>query len=278
MHSNTSLPRSAISICSAALFVASQLWAAQPALSAAAGGRSPARKRTVLSVVVLDSLNTDWKSQLEARKAVRTMLQTLPPGNRVAIFALGDKLHMLHDFSSDPVPLLAAVNHYHGEQPFWWVDGDDSANSFLAAQYSSSESAPWGLGGPSTGASYNGPFYHGSGGFAQEQRILITFDAMTTIARIMRHASGQKYLLWVSSAFPLQWYPPEGVEAVRAMNRSRLALYAIDPRGVLQNFAAQDNIDTMKELAEATGGRTFYGNNNVASLLRVAVAVLSNEE
>jgi VWFA-related protein len=259
----------AISICVASVFFATQLFATQPALAPAAGARPPAGKRTVLSVVVLDSLNTDLKSQIEAREAVRTMLETLPPGNRMAIFALGDRLHMLHDFSSNPAPLLAAVDQYDGEQPFWWVGSRDSSTSLLAAQFPSSEAAPWGQRPAADTA---------AAAFAQEQRVLTTFDAMTTIAKIMGHASGRKYLLWVSSAFPLRWYPPEAVQAIRAMNKAGLALYAIDPRGILESFAGEANVDTMKELAEQTGGRTFYGNNDVGSLLRLAAAVLSNEE
>ncbi len=196
------------------------------------------------------------------------MLETLPPGNRMAIFALGDRLHMLHDFSSNPAPLLAAVDRYDGEQPFWWVGSRDSSTSLLAAQFPSSEAAPWGQRPVADTA---------AAAFAQEQRVLTTFDAMTTIAKIMGHASGRKYLLWVSSAFPLRWYPPEAVQAIRAMNKAGLALYAIDPRGILESFAGEANVDTMKELAEQTGGRTFCGNNDVGSLLRLAVAVLSNE-
>ena len=61
---------------------------------------------------------------------------------------------------------------------------------------------------------------------------------------------------------------------MRDMNKARLALYAVDPRAVLQHFAAQTNVDTMKDLAEQTGGRTFYGSNDVGSLLRVAAAAL----
>jgi VWFA-related protein len=256
----------AISIGVALLFCATQLFASQ----ALVPSRPPVAKRTVLSAVVLDSLNTDWKSQIETRDAVRTMLATLPPGNRVAIFALGDSLHLLHDFSSDRAALLAAVDQYHGEQPFWWVGNRDYATSFLAAQFPSSEAAPWAQPAPAPETA--------AAEFAQEQRVLTTFRAMTTIAQIMGHASGRNYVLWVSSAFPLRWYPPEAFQAIRAMNQARLALYAIDPRGVLQNFEAQANVDTMKQLAEQTGGRTFYNSNDVGSLMRIAMAVLSNQE
>lgn len=293
----------AIPLGVASLLLASQVWAGQaaangPAQSAGKGlqtapsGRRPAAKRTILSVVVLDALNTDWNSQIQAREAVKTMIETLPPGNRIAIFALGDRLHMLHDFSTDRAALLAEVDNYPGEQPFWWVGSRDNSTSALAAQYPSWEAAPWswtseyrageygidGYGYEYRPDEYGLGQYRFGAAFAQEQRIVTTFEAMNTLAQIMGHASGRNYLLWISSGFPLTWYPPEGVQAIQAMNKARLALYAIDPRGVLQNFEAQSNIDTMKTLTEQTGGRTFYNSNDTGALLRIAMAVLSNEE
>lgn len=255
-----------IASCAAALLCATQLFAAQSRLATSAGSRPIGAKRTTLSVVVLDALNTDWGSQIYARDAVREMIETLPPGNRIAIYALDDQLHLLHDFSSDTASLLAAVNGYDGAQPFWGVGHGRPVNP-IAAQFSSEEVAS---GVPPI-------FDAGPVAFAREQRILSTLDAMTSIAQIMGNAQGLKYLLWISSAFPAISSDHQLVaQTTRTMSRAGLVLYAVDPRGVLQSFAAEANVDTMKEFADQTGGRTYYNNNDVASLLRVAIAVLSN--
>jgi VWFA-related protein len=219
-------------------------------------GAAPVRPRPQYSVIVLDALNTGWASQIYAREAVVKTLDALPPGSRVAIFALGDSLRLLHDFSSDTASLRASIDRYDGERPFWGADNvADSLNPY-AAQYSSAEIANRSQPDPESNAA-----------FALEQRIFNTLDALTAIARIMRQAPGQKNLLWVSAAFPLTSHHQDVTRAVRILNGANLVLYAIDPRGVLPSFAAEANDDAMKEFTEPTGGRTFYNNNDVASLL-----------
>jgi VWFA-related protein len=226
-----------------------------------------ARPRPEYSVILLDALNTDWANQIYSREAVIKTLDALPPGSHIAIFALGDTLHLLHDFSTDTASLRASVDHYDGERPFWGADNPfwgpagpvNPPVNPLGAQYSSAEIARGGQTNLDSGA-----------GFAQEQRIFNTLDALTEIARIMRKAPGRKNLLWVSSAFALTKFHQDAARAMDVLNGAGLILYAIDPRGILTSFKAEANDDTMKELTEQTGGRTFYNNNDVASLLRAA--------
>jgi VWFA-related protein len=71
------------------------------------GGRTPRR-----SIIVLDMLNSDLFARVRAKKAISDMLQSLPSGvDSIAIFALGDELHMLHDFSTNTA-LLREVDLY----------------------------------------------------------------------------------------------------------------------------------------------------------------------
>jgi VWFA-related protein len=75
-----------------------------------------------LSIIVLDALNTPSSYQSPAREGVsqmltKEMLSKLPPGDCIAIFALGDNFHLLHDFSTDYASLRAAVEKYEGEHP-----------------------------------------------------------------------------------------------------------------------------------------------------------------
>ncbi len=55
-----------------------------------------------LSVIVLDALNTYWADQIYGREGVSQMLAKLPPGDSIAIFALGETLHQLHRISTIP--------------------------------------------------------------------------------------------------------------------------------------------------------------------------------
>ena len=69
-------------------------------------------------------------------------------------------------------------------------------------------------------------------------------------------------------------------EAARALNDANVALYAVDARGlVVGNFAnarrawglTMPGIDTMNDLAGLTGGRAFYADNGLDSLIEESV-------
>src|SRR5665213_2863217 len=69
------------------------------------------------SIILLDALNTSWSDQIYARRAVEHLLDYLPAGQRVAIFALGEHLYLLHDFSSNSAELRAALHRFSTSQP-----------------------------------------------------------------------------------------------------------------------------------------------------------------
>ena len=65
---------------------------------------SNARKyppNTALNVILLDSLNSNLLNQAYVRTEMVKFLEKLPQGQPVAIFALGRKLHMVQDFTTD---------------------------------------------------------------------------------------------------------------------------------------------------------------------------------
>src|SRR5208283_2622260 len=62
-----------------------------------------------LTIILLDSLNTPFFDRAYPRNQVRKLLLTLQPQDRVALYALGPHLRVLHDFTSDASSLLAAL-------------------------------------------------------------------------------------------------------------------------------------------------------------------------
>ena len=75
----------------------------------------------VLSMVLLDAVNTKYRNQTVARRAVADILEQIQPSDRVAIYAFGSYLRTIHDFSSNKESLLARLRAYHGEV----AEGDD---------------------------------------------------------------------------------------------------------------------------------------------------------
>jgi hypothetical protein len=61
-----------------------------------------------VTVFLFDELNTKLTDQEFAKKEFLRYLRELPADSRAAVFALGDSLSLLHDFSQDMASLLAA--------------------------------------------------------------------------------------------------------------------------------------------------------------------------
>ncbi|HEX4133638.1 MAG TPA: VWA domain-containing protein [Bryobacteraceae bacterium] len=222
-------------------------------------------------IIVLDALNTAWSDQNYGREGVLRMLETLPPGDHIAIFALGDRLRLLHDFSTDYAALRNSVTSYNGELP----SGGDQDSSAAQDPNSAQFRIPGQVVAPMAGLAPDAVFY-------QEQRIRNTLNALTLISDTVKRFAGEKELLWVSAAFPLEVRTNMGGQpqeesfhedverAMREVTNANIVLYPIDPRGVLGSFDIA-RTSTMEELAEQTGGRAWYGDNDVSYLIRAAM-------
>ena len=250
---------------------------------------------TSVTVVLLDLLNTSWTDQIYARKALIKFLGQIEPQDRIAIFALGARsLTLLHDYTTDSASLIARLNKDRGEIP------TDLAASTLNSD-TQQELQNLGLEALADANQREADFFTGG-------RIVNTLSTLESIARHLSGLPGRKNLIWVSGGFPLtigfdemptigstrdqRTFTRETDAAVRALNNSGVAVYPVDARGlmVLPGFDAsvrgsfgqrgpsmasrtpiQANIDTMRELADRTGGRAAYNTNDLASAVRRAI-------
>jgi VWFA-related protein len=64
----------------------------------------------------------------------------------------------------------------------------------------------------------------------------------------------------------LELFHKEAAEAMRELGVANVVLYPVNPEGVWVMRS-----DSMTEMAEQTGGREFYGSNDVAALVRGAM-------
>jgi VWFA-related protein len=86
---------------------------------------------TSVTVILLDAVNTKVADQAYSRQQVERFLKQVHPQDRVAIYTLGEKLALLHDFSNDDNSLAAAVAGYKGEVPIELNEGDAAVASAL---------------------------------------------------------------------------------------------------------------------------------------------------
>jgi len=237
--------------------------------------------------ILFDGLNTPMARQSYARKEVLAFLKQVEPGNAVALYTLGHGLDVLHELTRDPRPLVAALERYRGE----------------AAP--ETETAPLDLeaAGLERFGSWLDELDTNLIEHYSRDRALRTFRALGAIANHLEKVPGRKSLVWVSGSFPVwlgrdriplaqrshsgdQGLWPEIDRLARALNRANLAVYPVDARGLMapaeyqperasisrdMALVSRAGFAAMDTLAERTGGKAFYNDNDLGRAFSSAV-------
>lgn len=239
-----------------------------------------------VTAILFDGLNTRITDQAYARQQIVKFLEQLQPQDKVALYALGRGVNVLQDFTSDAGALLSALMNYRGElatKPEVSPGGDIDTG---VAQFNS-----W-----LDELKLNLIDYYA------KDRALRTIRSLVAIANHVERLPGRKNLIWVSGSFPVwvgresaplpekpepgvQSFWPEIERAARALNSANLAIYPVDARGLIAPAAyspdrarisreaetlSRSGFGTMQVLAERTGGRPFFNNNDLRRALRRA--------
>jgi VWFA-related protein len=249
-----------------------------------AGQLGKEKRPQVLSMILLDAVNTKYRNQTVVRRAVADILEQIDPAERVAIYAFGDRFRIIHDFSSDRASLLAKLRAYHGEAP----QGDDLLEELELDAFNKPLIPPDPL----------------QIKYFDQNRILDTLGALEAIANYVKGMPGRKNLLWLSAAFPLEVgtaqrtiaptigydgpldthrsFGPEMARTMAALNDANVSVYPIDARGLSQVVAqinpnmkvthdASINISTMNSIAADTGGVAYVNRSDLARGVRLAL-------
>jgi VWFA-related protein len=234
----------------------------------------------VLSMILLDGLNTTLIDQQRLIPQLVKILSQIGPEEPVAVFTLGNTLRTLHAFTSDRFSLVAKLARYAGENPALATDSEEEAEIDQLSGWAGSDRSP-DLTGPD----------------AFKRKVRRTFEALEQLANHVKGVPGRKNLLWLSGAFPMVYGMPEVDPArkqyadasrrslfkdltvfsaemnrtVRAMNEANVVVYPIDSRGLSASPKASINQGTMNLLADRTGGKAFYNRNDIDRSLRLAL-------
>jgi VWFA-related protein len=189
---------------------------------------------SAINVILFDILNTPTDDQMFARQQMIDFLKTLPRGQRVALFTLGNDLRMVTGFTTSTEDLITAAYKLRpGVSALLDTDDDqrreDHSLSSLysgaspsaggSADFGGSGNVSGGIGtGPSSSSSSlrNGADASGPLSMSQmmqdfttetrlvrvDMRVEKTFEAMGALARALSGYTGRKNLLWLSEGFP----------------------------------------------------------------------------
>ncbi len=223
------------------------------------------------TILLVDGLNTDIDSGMQARLQMVKMLASIPADTPVAVFLLGRQLVLLQSFTKDPALLRAVAQKVLSmDNAGEGIDSHDDPNSLsnqTNEMFGGDDEAP-----PSTVSSSPGRGSAGMvgasappGGELQmaeirrfeketfsadtDMRVRITLDALRAIARHVSGYPGRKNLIWISSSFPMTIAPDptassglsiEGsrsyqtmvAAATNALADAKVAVYPVNPAGV----------------------------------------------
>jgi VWFA-related protein len=220
------------------------------------------------TVLLYDVLNTPQDAQGYAHEEMISFIKHRKPGTQIAIFVLGDKLHLLQGFTEDGEKLTRALDAKSGH-----VSQSAELSRAGGTTTSADTLAPaTGPGAPPAGApggSYQPPNASTDAvktlasaealeqSYMLDQRIDITLDGLTEIGRFLAGLPGRKNLVWLSGSFPAGILPDAHItvaslgqdqstrnygqqvkEATDLLNVSHVAVYPVDVRGIIVSDAA----------------------------------------
>jgi VWFA-related protein len=198
-----------------------------------------------VNVLLMDAMNTQLTDQAYVRLQMVKYLGKLPPGIRVGVFMLGNRLKLIQGFTEDSTLLRAAVAKYSANPSPSALLGSSAETTAqnsgvamiqnMATETGSSQLAD-------TAAAFQS-FLEQESSFEANQRLEITLESLQTIARYLAGVPGRKNLIWFVGSFPLcipgsgsaiSGCPYEDL-AQRTMNlmaEARVSVYPVDAGGV----------------------------------------------
>ncbi|MBV9574952.1 MAG: VWA domain-containing protein [Acidobacteriales bacterium] len=262
-------------------------------------------------VVVLDLINTPFTDQAYARQQLlKYLTQSLDQHEPTALYVLTHTgLRVVHDFTSDPRVLVAALHKAKGdayrvvdnEQDVEAATGTASPDGSAAVDPAAVQTESQRLQTLMEDSEVN------FRSFQQRLAITYTLEGMQQVAQTLTGFPGRKALIWASGGFPFSvsdntyQLAPAGRDSLidvlpmyehtwQLLNDAQIALYPVDVKGLQTvvmpgasvsrpgaNYSRNmswRNIDTQatfQTFAAMTGGRAYYNSNDLAKGFREAV-------
>ncbi len=204
---------------------------------------------SAVNVLLLDALNTPMGDQEQVRRQMIAYLSTIKPGTALAIFTLSSRLRMVVGFTTDVTKLKLALEN---KKPIARSTADVGANTSESNSSALVQSA-------SSIATSNDPgtmwlvgqimqFAADTRAYETDQRVTMTLDAMSQLARYLTAIPGKKNLIWFSGSFPIGLSPDAmlssqlkdvkdySIDSQRTsalLSAARVAVYPVDARGLM---------------------------------------------
>ena len=264
-----------------------------------------------ITLMVLDLINTPFMDQAYARKdLLKYLTQSVDQREPTALYTLTRSgIHVVHDFTTDPRVLVAALHKVKGDTS-QIVDTPEDVEAMTGS------ASPDGSAGVDPGAVQSEADKLQTmmedaelnfQSFQQRLAITYTLEGMQQVAQALGGFPGRKSLIWAGGGFPFSvsdntmQLAPAGRDSLvdvlplyehtwQLMNDAQISLYPVDVKGLQvvnmpsvsvrnpgRNYARNmswrqmDTQSTFQTFASMTGGRAYYNSNDLVKGFRDAV-------
>lgn len=217
------------------------------------------------TALVIDTLNTAIPDQAHVRTQLLAMLGTMEIRDPIAIFVLGQKFRVLQDFTVDAALLRKAMETFKPE----------ASQKLRMATTPTPRIEKVGPGGTSSGisAAMMARSFAEMRDFGNQDRGIATIDILEQLGRYLKAFPGKKSIVWISNAFPtraLRNHP----DLIRELNAADVAIHGVVAAGLpgpIPILSSPVYADTVKWVADQTGGRAFYDRNDIGQAVSEAI-------
>ena len=155
------------------------------------------KTNSALNVLLLDGINVTNVNQKYARAQMLKFLEKLPAGQPLAVYGMGTKLRMLQDFTVDPTLLRDAVK----KAKFNASGVRSESSNALDLPPATLEAMPLAM------LQQVLRFGQDQAINQMDERVRLTIEQLSALARNLSGYPGRKNLVWLSEAFPAYLFP-----------------------------------------------------------------------
>lgn len=154
---------------------------------------------SALNVLLLDGINVTNANQKYAREQMLRFLEKLPAGQPLAVYAMGSKLRMLQDFTVDPALLREAVK----KTKFNAMGVRSESSKVLDLDPATLDAMPVAMQQQIIRFGQDLAIHQ------MDERVRLTVEQLSALARNLAGYPGRKNLIWLSEAFPAYLFPSD---------------------------------------------------------------------